>query len=146
MSTIHFQHRTPIEIRYADTDQMGVVHHAVFPLYTEIARTRFLEEEIGIPYHQMEREGIYLMVVDMGCRYRFPARYGEPLYVLTGVKTLNRRVLEFAYQIHNGKDDRLLFTGTSKHLFSKRTEAAGVCPPELWSLFSRFVPGPAENR
>ena len=125
-----------LEIRYADTDQMGVVHHAVYPLYCEIGRT-FACAELGLPYHQLEAQGFYLMVADMYCRYRFPARYGEPIYVQTAISRLKKRLIEFQYRIGKRTLDHPIFTGTSKHIVTRGTEGSTSLPPEHLALLQK---------
>ena len=64
-----------IEVRYAETDQMGVVHHSVYPVWFETARTRF-SQEMGVPYQEMERMGLMLPVRELSVKYVAPAVYG----------------------------------------------------------------------
>ncbi len=66
--------------RYAETDQMDVVHHAVYPIWFEVARTA-LSHAVGAPYSKWERRGILLMVGELTCRYRRPARYDDEITV-----------------------------------------------------------------
>lgn len=126
-----------IEIRYADTDQMGVVHHAVHPVYCELGRTQLIADA-GLPYHQMEAEsGIYLMVVDMTCRYRKPLRYGDAIYVKTAISRLKNKLMTFQYEIRNRTDEALLFTGSTTHLFSKGTGSTVILPEPYLTLFKQ---------
>ena len=126
-------------IRYADTDQMGVVHHGVYPLYCEIGRTA-LCEQLGMPYHHLEAEGIYLMVVEMTCRYRAPARYGERIYVRSAITRLKKRLIEFRYEVRRRPLGELLFSGTSKHLFSQRTEGTISLPAVHYEKLASAAP------
>lgn len=126
-----------IEIRYADTDQMGVVHHAVHPVYCELGRTQLIADA-GLPYHQLEANtGIYLMVVDMNCRYRAPARYGDNVYVKTAISRLKNKLMTFVYEIRNRDSQALLFTGSTTHLFSKGTGSTQALPEPYMSLFRK---------
>ena len=68
-------------VRYAETDQMGVVHHAVYPIWFELARTDFIKV-IGLTYSQMEQAGILLPVAELTARYRIPAKYEDELTVV----------------------------------------------------------------
>jgi acyl-CoA thioester hydrolase len=121
-----------IEIRYADTDQMGVVHHSVYPLYCEIGRTHVCEV-LGLPYHQMEARDVFLMVADMYCRYKEPARYGESITVRTAISKLTRRLISFDYEI-TGRERRLLFTGNSRHIVTYRTEGPRSLPDDIMAV------------
>ncbi len=66
----------PLEVRYAETDQMGVVHHGVYVVWMEAARVEFLKR-LGVPYHELERSGVRLPVVELGVTYRAPAAFGQ---------------------------------------------------------------------
>jgi acyl-CoA thioester hydrolase len=126
-----------IEIRYADTDQMGVVHHAVHPVYCELGRTQLIADA-GLPYHRIEAEsGIYLMVVDMTCRYRAPARYGEAIFVKTAISRLKTKLMTFNYEIRKRDNQSLLFTGTTTHLFSQGTGSTIKLPDSYMKLFKQ---------
>ncbi len=103
-------HRTTIPVRYWETDQMGVVHHAVFIQYFEVGRTEMMAEH-GLDYAQMEREGHLLAVAEVGVRYRAPARFGDQLVVLTRVTHVGRARVRFDYRILRGEDENLLCEG-----------------------------------
>ena len=133
-------HETPVEIRYADTDQMGVVHHAVYPIYCEIGRTRLMASR-GLPYRELEAAGIYLMVVDMTCRFKAPCRYGDEVVVKTRISQLKRRLIAFEYQVARSGSPGILFEGTTKHLFSKGTEGTVSCPEPFWPALSKIAAG-----
>ncbi|CAM2006160.1 acyl-CoA thioesterase [Acanthopleuribacter pedis] len=135
-------HESEIVVRYADTDQMGVIHHASHLLYCEMGRINFCEH-LGLPYHVLEEAGYYLMVSELTGRYRAPARYGEKLYIKTGIAVLKPKLIQFKYEIRNREENQLLFTGTSKHLFSQGTKAAVRLPAEFFAFFEKAYP--AEN-
>ena len=116
-----------IEIRYADTDQMGVVHHAVYPLYCEMARIHVCAA-LGMPYHELEQCGIYMMLADLYCRYKAPARMGDRLIVRAAVSRLKKRMIEFQYEIMNQDSGRLLFTGHTRLIISNKTQGAMSLP------------------
>ncbi|MCB1041961.1 MAG: acyl-CoA thioesterase [Acidobacteria bacterium] len=106
-----------VEIRYADTDQMGIVHHAVYACYTELGRTD-LCAKLGMPYAELENQGTFLMVAAMTSRFVHPARYGQCLLVRTAIQRLSRRLLEFSYEISVRETGQLVFTGTTTHVFT----------------------------
>ena len=122
-----------LEIRYSDTDQMGIVHNGTYPIYCEIGRTD-LCARAGIPYHLMEREGYFLMVAELTCRYKAPILYGDQVYVNTAISRLQRRFIAFDYEIRDREQDRLLFTGSSKHIVTGR-ERSRVSLPDPWFQF-----------
>jgi len=116
-----------LEIRYVDTDAMGVVHHSVFPVYCEACRIQMLDD-IELPYTELEAAGYYLMVSEFHCRYRAPIRFGDRVFVRTKVTLLKKRLLVFAYELRRRDDNKLLFTGSSKHLVTHKTDAVVSLP------------------
>ena len=122
-----------LEIRYADTDRMDVVHHAVYPIYCELSRIHLLDE-VGLPYFQMETAGYYLMVSDIQCRFKAPVRFGDRVYILGRISTLRSRLVNFDYEIRGRDDDVLRFTGVSKHLVTARTNGVTSLPKEFMDI------------
>lgn len=110
-------HETRLRVRYAETDQMGVVYHANYLVWMEVGRAE-LCRAIGIRYRDMEKEaGVLLAVADVHCRYIASARYDEEIVVKTWIERSNPRVIEFAYEMRNAETDQLLATGGTKHVF-----------------------------
>jgi len=99
----------PVRVRYGETDQMGVVHHASFILYLEEARTRFMEER-GESYADLERAGIGLPVRSLSISYRSAARFGDELGVALRVESLTKASVTFGYEIRCKSDERLVAT------------------------------------
>lgn len=99
----------PVRVRYGETDQMGVVHHASFILYLEEARTRFMED-LGQSYAALERSGIGLPVRSLSISYRSAARFGDELAVEVMVEQLNKASVTFGYEIRCGSDERVIAT------------------------------------
>ena len=87
-------------VRYAETDQMGIVHHANYPVYYEMGRTEMFRE-IGLPYDEMERRGIMLPLVDLHCDYKKPAYYDQELTLTTMVKEMPSTRIRFHYSLTN---------------------------------------------
>ena len=87
-------------VRYAETDQMGIVHHANYPVYYEMGRTEMFRE-IGLPYDEMERRGIMLPLVDLHCDYKKPAYYDQELTLTTMVKAMPSTRIRFDYRLTN---------------------------------------------
>jgi len=85
-----------VRARYAETDQMGIVHHAVYPVWFEAARSA-LSRAVGIPYAEWEKQGTLLMVSDVACRYRRSARYDEEITVGVRVAEVASRRVVFEY-------------------------------------------------
>jgi acyl-CoA thioester hydrolase len=115
--------RTLIKVRYAETDQMGVVHHSVYAVYLEAARVEFLESA-GLPYHLVEARGVYFPVVELGLTFRGPARFGEVVEVRTRLAEVSSRALLFRYRVLRG--EALLAEGFTRHLCQVGGRAARI--------------------
>ena len=110
-------HETRFRVRYAETDQMGVVYYANYLVWMELGRAEFCRAA-GIRYKDMEAtDGVRLAVVEAHCRYLYPARYDEEIAVKTWISRANRRMVEFHYEIRDAATDRELATGETKHIF-----------------------------
>ena len=107
---------TEIVVRYAETDQMGVVHHAVYPIWFEIARTEYIKA-VGMSYSEMEREGVMLPVTAISCRYRLPAKYDDVLEITARITRFSPARIEFIYEVRRKGEPEILTTGTSAHGF-----------------------------
>jgi acyl-CoA thioester hydrolase len=96
------EHEIRIRVRYAETDSMGVVHHANYLTYFEMGRTE-LYRAAGGNYRRMEQEGLFLVVAEMKVKYRKAARYDDVLTVRTRIKNISAAKLEHQYEIfHDG--------------------------------------------
>lgn len=107
MSESVYEHR--LRVRYAETDQMGVAHHASYLIYLEEARTRMMEAW-GCSYADCEKAGVGLPVRRLEVRYRASAYYDDELRVLTSVKGLRAASVTFDYELRRASDDALLAT------------------------------------
>lgn len=103
------RHSITTRVRYGETDQMGIVYHANYLLYFEMGRTELMRAA-GLPYHDLEKRGVRLVVTDAGCRYRATARYDETLRVDTRVARLGKASVRFEYEVR-GADGRLVADG-----------------------------------
>ena len=102
-----FSHDTQIRVRYAETDQMGVVYHSNFFPYFESARAESIRQ-LGFTYADMEKMGVMMPVIDAHCRYSRPARYDDLLTVKTILKELPiHHKIEFHHEVFNEKDELL---------------------------------------
>src|SRR5271169_997200 len=98
---------TTIRVRYAETDQMGVVYHGHYFTWFEVGRVE-LCRELGFEYKQMEIEDdTFIVVAEANCRYKRPARFDEVLVVRTRVTESNRRTIRFGYQILNPSEETI---------------------------------------
>ena len=108
-------HQIQTRVRYAETDQMGVVYHGNYAQYFEMGRVEWLRN-LGVSYKWMEENGIMLPVVSLTMNYKKPARYDELLTIKTIFKSLSSVKIEFEYELYNEKDE-LLTTGSSVLVF-----------------------------
>ena len=127
-------HETRLRVRYAETDQMGVAYNANHLIWMEIGRVEYCRS-IGIRYRDMEESGILLAVVEVHCRYRYPARYDDEITVLTRVEALGSRSMQFAYELQLTANDRTIADGYSKHVFCGRTLKPVRLPDQYRRLF-----------
>ncbi|MFN7963798.1 MAG: thioesterase family protein [Thermoanaerobaculia bacterium] len=116
-----------VEVRYAETDQMGVVHHSNYLVWFELARTR-LCARTGTPYQEIEEQGYFLVVTGVGVRYRRSARYPDRLRIRCRLGELSSRGLTFVYEVLRGEE--LLATGETEHLWLERATGRPCRPPE----------------
>jgi len=93
---------------------MGVVHHSHFLVWFELGRTELMREA-GCAYADLERQGIWMPVVEASCRYLSPARYDEVLEVHTVLAEVSRVTARFEYEVRRSADARLLATGGTRH-------------------------------
>ncbi|MGD1210975.1 MAG: thioesterase family protein [Candidatus Acidiferrales bacterium] len=107
---------TTIRVRYAETDQMGVVYYGNYFTWFEIGRVEFCRQ-LGLEYKQMEIEDdSFIVVAKASCRYKRPARFDEVLIVRTRVTQSQRRMIRFAYEILHQASGELLATGETLHV------------------------------
>jgi acyl-CoA thioester hydrolase len=109
--SVSLEHR--IRVRYAETDQMGVVYHANHLIYMEEARTLLLEK-VGYPYHELEASGLAMVVRKAELRYHAPIRYGDEVVVRIEVPKIGGATILFAYEIVHGSTGERLSRGTTE--------------------------------
>src|SRR3954447_5094493 len=102
-----------LRVRYAETDNMGVVYYANYYVWMEVGRVD-LCKACGFSYREMEIEdGIFLAVAESTCRYRSPARFDDEVIVKTSIEQANTRMVIFAYEMRIAETDRVLAIGTT---------------------------------
>ena len=104
------QHEIEIDVRYYETDGQGIVHHANYFQYFELARVKMLQAH-GYDYADLERDGIFLVVHSIGCRYLLPAKFGDILRLVTTIERATPARLDHSYRVL--RDDALLAEGQS---------------------------------
>jgi acyl-CoA thioester hydrolase len=103
-----------VRVRYAETDQMGIVYYANYFVWFEVGRTDLLRHA-GWSYREMEREGFSLPVVEAHCEYRQPARYDDELEISTRGGLLSPVRVRFDYEVVRPSDDTVLAGGHTVH-------------------------------
>ena len=119
------QSRTSITVRYAETDMMGVVYHGSYLPWFEVGRTDLMKQ-YGLPYRQLEAEGYFLPVLEVGARYLKPARYDDTITIVTTLREKPLLRIKLEYEVRRG--DELLATGFTLHAFIDRA-GRPVRPP-----------------
>ena len=105
---------TEIIVRYAETDQMGIVHHSVYPIWYEVGRTEFAKE-IGINYSKMEELGIKMPLVELACKYYEPVHYEDELIIKTSINKITPARIVFNYKVINKENNKMLGIGSTMH-------------------------------
>ncbi len=127
---------TRLRIRYAETDQMGVVYYSNHLVWMEIGRTDFCLMS-GFRYRDMEIEdGVMIAVAEARCRYRKPARYDDEILIRTTLTALKRRTLTFSYRILNAETGDILAEGTTLHVAIGRDGRPCAIPSKQFELLS----------
>lgn len=117
-------------MRYAETDQMGVVYYGNYPQYLEQGRTEWLRE-MGFSYRWMEENGILLPVTELHIQYKAPARYDDVISITTSLKKIPTFKIEFIYQIHNQEGVLLIDASTSLVFINSETNKLIKAPDYL---------------
>ena len=107
---------TPLRVRYAETDQMGVVYHANYFIWFEVGRVELLRQ-LGFSYRDMEeKDGCAIAVIDARCRYKAPARYDDEIVIRTRLRLLRESLVQFEYELFRTNDETLLAEGDTTHI------------------------------
>ena len=117
-----------LRVRYAETDQMGVVYYSNFLVWFESGRVELLRQ-LGFDYKTMEvDDDCFIPVVEVNCRYKSPARYDDELTIETRVTGVRGAVLKFRYRIVRVSDQQLLAEGETTHVVTDRTLTKQALP------------------
>ncbi|HKW35095.1 MAG TPA: thioesterase family protein [Candidatus Acidoferrum sp.] len=109
-------HDAKVRVRYAETDQMGVVYHANFLIWFEVGRVELMRA-LGVEYKKMEKEDdCRIVVADVHCRYHDSARYDEELRIRTRITESKNRVIVFSYEVIRDADGKVLANGETTHV------------------------------
>jgi acyl-CoA thioester hydrolase len=129
-------HTTTLRVRYAETDQMGVVYHSNYLVWLEVGRTDLIRAH-GIAYKDLERSGYGLAVAEVTIRYKAPARYDDEIHVITRVSEVRSRSLRLEYEVTRPSDGVVLATAyTALVSIDPETGKPVALPPQIQALFN----------
>jgi acyl-CoA thioester hydrolase len=144
-NTMHTPHlpaainETRIRVRYAETDQMGVVYHANHFIWFEIGRVELMRQ-LGFAYRDMEREHeCFIPVVDARCRYKAPARYDDEIIIRTHLKNVRDSVIHFGYELVRASDGEVLAEGETTHMVVDAKMKSATLPPAFLNTFRQAL-------
>jgi acyl-CoA thioester hydrolase len=131
---------TRLRVRYAETDQMGVVYHTNHLIWFEVGRVEFMRQ-LGFSYRDLERnDGRFIAVAEAKCRYRAPVFYDEDVVVRTRLRSVRRSVVRFGYELLRAADGALLAEGETTHIVTDREFQVADLPEKFLAAF-RAVTG-----
>jgi acyl-CoA thioester hydrolase len=125
-----------INVRYAETDQMGIVYYANYLVWFEVGRVAWCRAK-GFNYRDMEREtDRMLMVAEASCRYKAPACFDDDVIVRTALSSASAVVIRFVYEIQNKYNRQLLAAGATAHVVADRNLRPARLPEQYRKYFS----------
>ena len=126
---------TRLRVRYAETDQMGVVYHSNHLIWFEIGRVELMRQ-LGFSYRDMEREdGRFIAVAEAKCRYRAPVRYDQEVLVRTTLLNVRDSVVHFGYELRLAEDGSLLAEGETTHIVTDANFKIAALPEKYLRTF-----------
>jgi acyl-CoA thioester hydrolase len=131
-----YVHDSAIAVRYAETDAMGVVHHASYIVWFEVARTEWLAAQ-GHRYADLEKEGYFLVVTEVNARYSKPVRYGDPIIVRSYPSEVKSRALQFTYEVINADTNEVHVTATTRHICVDKQSRVAKLPAYILALVGK---------
>ena len=130
---------TRLRVRYAETDQMGVVYHSNHFVWFEVGRVELLRQ-LGFSYKDMESgDNCFIAVVDARCRYKAPARYDDEIIVRTHLKNVRESVIHFGYELVRASDGTLLAEGETTHIVADAQMQKTTIPEKYLTAFRNAV-------
>ena len=120
-------HETAIRVRYAETDKMGIVHHANYLVWFEAGRSELCRAR-GFSYKDMEADGLLMLVAESYLRYKAPAFYEDDLLIRTKIAEIRSRSIRFVYEVYRPADDTLLAEGETIHLVTDADKRVRLIP------------------
>ena len=141
-SNHHRCNETRVRVRYAETDQMGVVYHSNHLIWFEVGRVEFMRE-LGFSYRDLEREdGRFIAVAEVKCRYRAPVYYDEEVIVRTRLKSVRESVVVFGYELVRAENATLLAEGETTHIVTDAQMKIAALPEKYLQVFREAIAKP----
>jgi acyl-CoA thioester hydrolase len=130
---------TRLRVRYAETDQMGVVYHSNHFVWFEIGRVELLRQ-LGFSYRDMEnKDGRFIAVAEAKCRYRAPVHYDEEILVRTELLNVRDSVVHFGYELRKADEGTLLAEGETTHIVTDANMKIAALPEKYLKAFRAAV-------
>jgi acyl-CoA thioester hydrolase len=131
----HAFHETRLRVRYAETDQMGVVYHSNHLIWFEVGRVELMRE-MGFSYRDMERDdGRFIAVAEVTCRYRAPVFYDDEIVIRTRLKTVRESIVVFSYELVRADSRALVAEGETTHIVTDSKMKVAALPEKYLSAF-----------
>jgi acyl-CoA thioester hydrolase len=131
-------HTVEFRVRYAETDQMGVVYHSEYLVWCEVGRTEFIRA-LGLPYAEMERRGAFLAVADASLRFHAPARYDDLVRVETTLASVKSRAITFDYLIQHAESGTRLVSARTMLVSLDASGRPAPIPADVRELLERAM-------
>lgn len=134
-----FVSETRFTVRYAETDQMGIVHHSNYPVWFEAGRTDFIKK-MGMPYSRIEESGVLLPLIELRCLYKGAARYEDEVVVRTSIQDATNTRLTFHYEVYREGEREPITTGETMHVWTtKELKPLNIKKnsPEVYALLQK---------
>lgn len=139
MSSNHHQNETTLRVRYAETDQMGVVYHSNHLIWFEVGRVELMRQ-MGFSYRDMERdEDRFIAVAEVKCRYRAPVYYDEEVLIRTRLKSVRESVVIFNYELVRVGTGALLAEGETTHIVTDSKMKIAALPEKYLTAFRKAM-------
>ena len=127
-------HTTEIKVRYAETDNMGIVYYANYLVWFEVGRTEYLLAQ-GLDYRDVEKDGLFMAVVESYCAYKAPARYGDIVVIQAQPSDVKHSSMKFNYKVTRKEDRLLLAQGYTTHVLIDKNMQPKKIPEKVRALF-----------
>jgi acyl-CoA thioester hydrolase len=133
------RNETRLRVRYAETDQMGVVYHSNHLIWFEVGRVELMRQ-MGFSYRDMECEdGRFIAVAEVKCRYRAPVYYDEEVLIRTQLKSVRESVVVFSYELLRAETGAILAEGETTHIVTDSNFKIAALPEKYLTVFRAAV-------